>query len=406
MANCLVGQYTRHSQLGAERHRLAQPSDYVEQFWDKKAFKWNSLMLTIIIIIIVCHHRFPLNRSAHVTFLYRCIVSSSHRLFCHFPPLCGHIFCCFVCLAALAQGSGGSGNTAKSLAMPSSASLKDATTHMYKIKRQDKYQQQPKNINSGVAAPSTGATSNNKQQLTRGAHGLNKKMLNKMGFMKVKAPNSHNRKRLAVESRRHASRDDSHMFIIKLPPNLHYYAGPNGVRNSLDAAHPHQMSNSVHDNAQKIAAFLATESTKGTEPTEASALKTNGKKVSFPFSSNGRPGRIYHWNLPVLKQALHKKPHFAHVSADDRNRLLDIENIPTWRKPWENETIEKSFTTGSGKAKYRKSLKQKSPTYYAPAQAVNKQSFHKYFAGNGKPKGFYVIKEHQTKPQFYQNIIS
>lgn len=133
-------------------------------------------------------------------------------------------------------------------------------------------------------------------------------------------------------------------------------------------------------------------------------------QVSFPFSSNGRPGRIYHWNLPVLKQALHKKPHFAHVSAEDRNRLLDIENIPTWRKPWENETIEKSFGGAGGgsggKSKYKKSLKPKSPTYYAPSQAVNKQSFHKYFAGNGKPKGFYVIKEHQTKPQFYQNIIS
>jgi len=110
-----------------------------------------------------------------------------------------------------------------------------------------------------------------------------------MGFMKVKAPNSHNRKRLAVESRRHASRDDSHMFIIKLPPNLHYYTGPNAVRNSLDVAsksqhqqqHPHQMSNSIHDNAQKIAAFLATETAaKGTETTEASALKTNGKKVN------------------------------------------------------------------------------------------------------------------------------
>lgn len=111
-----------------------------------------------------------------------------------------------------------------------------------------------------------------------------------MGFMKVKAPNSHNRKRLAVESRRHASRDDSHMFIIKLPPNLHYYASPNGVRNSLDVPsktqhphphpHLHQMSNSIHDNAHKIAAFLATDPTKGTEPTEASALKTNGKKVN------------------------------------------------------------------------------------------------------------------------------
>jgi len=129
-------------------------------------------------------------------------------------------------------------------------------------------------------------------------------------------------------------------------------------------------------------------------------------QVSFPFSSNGRPGRIYHWNLPVLKEALAKKPHFAHVSAADRNRLLDIQSVPTWRQPWENETAEKGFSAGGGKAKYRKSLKPKSPTYYAPSQAVSKQSFHKYFAGNGKPKGFYVIKEHQKKPQFYQNIIS
>ncbi|KAH8311365.1 hypothetical protein KR044_005934, partial [Drosophila immigrans] len=344
--------------------------------------------------------------------------------------------CCFVCLAALAQGSGGSGSnsasgsgsnsgsfSAKSLAMATSATLKDAT-HMYKIKRQDKYQQQHQQQlrPDVVATPLAGATKQQQHQqqlqklpLTRGAHGQNKKMLNKMGFMKVKAPNSHNRKRLAVESRRHASRDDSHMFIIKLPPNLHYYASPNGVKNALDVAHkpqqqqqqtqqqqqqPHQMSNSIHDNNALM------EATKATAANEASALKANGKKVLFPFSSNGRPGRIYHWNLPVLKQALHKKPHFAHVSADDRNRLLDIENIPTWRKPWENETVEKSFSPGSGKSKYRKSLKQKSPTYYAPAQAVNKQSFHKYFAGNGKPKGFYVIKEHQTKPQFYQNIIS
>lgn len=107
--------------------------------------------------------------------------------------------------------------------------------------------------------------------------------------MKVKAPNSHNRKRLAVESRRHASRDDSHMFIIKLPPNLHYYTGPNGVQEQ-----PHQTINGVHDNAQKIASFLATEAasvkakaaqqaaqqTEATAATEASALKTNGKKVN------------------------------------------------------------------------------------------------------------------------------
>lgn len=115
----------------------------------------------------------------------------------------------------------------------------------------------------------------------------------KMGFMKVKAPNSHNRKRLAVESRRHASRDDSHMFIIKLPPNLHYYNSPNGVQQPQQQQ-LHQMINGVNDNAQKIASFLATEAkvtaakttqqavqqTEATAATEASALKTNGKKVN------------------------------------------------------------------------------------------------------------------------------
>ncbi|EDW16814.2 uncharacterized protein LOC6575341 [Drosophila mojavensis] len=327
--------------------------------------------------------------------------------------------CCFVCLAAAAQANSSSGSSNGSGSKSSPVIAKDAT-HIYKIKRQDKYQQPQKQQQQLPqqlqlrGSQSDVVPAQQQKQLKRRTHALNKKLLSKLGFVKVKAPNSHNRKRLAVESRRHSSRDDSHMFIIKLPPNLHYYSGPNSVQNTLDAVKgqqqpeqkkpqqqqqqekSHQMSNNIHDNAPNMPAAAS----------EASALKTNGKKVSFPFSSNGRPARIYHWNLPVLKQALQKNPHFAHVSAADRNRLLDIEKIPTWRKPWENDTIEKSFTAGSGKAKYRKSLKQKSPTYYAPSQVVNKQSFHKYFAGNGKPKGLYVIKEHQTKPQFYQNIIS
>jgi len=85
-----------------------------------------------------------------------------------------------------------------------------------------------------------------------------------------------------------------------------------------------------------------------------------------------------------------------------KQQLTDIKNVPTWLKPWENETVEKSYS----KANYKKSLKRKSPTYYAPVNTVNKNSFNKYFAGNGKPKGFYVIKDNQKKPLFYKNIIS
>ncbi|XP_039493620.1 uncharacterized protein LOC120453135 [Drosophila santomea] len=332
---------------------------------------------------------------------------------------------CLLCVAAMAQGASNSGATASAASAASVASTKDVAHMAHRPKRLDR--------RSGAGSSPLTAIKQPKQ-LARSAHGLNKKLLSQMGFMKVKAPNSHNRKRLAVESRRHSSRDDSHMFIIKLPPNMHYYAGP-GAKNSVadqqdksgghggHGAHkgnaPSKMTlatattSAAAAAAASAAASTAAASTAAasvavaTSPVaEASALKANGKKVSFPFSSNGRPGRIYHWNLPVLKEALAKKPHFAHVSAADRNRLLDIQSVPTWRQPWENETAEKGFSAGGGKAKYRKSLKPKSPTYYAPAQAVSKQSFHKYFAGNGKPKGFYVIKEHQKKPQYYQNIIS
>ncbi|XP_033165034.1 uncharacterized protein LOC117144121 [Drosophila mauritiana] len=308
---------------------------------------------------------------------------------------------CLLCVVAMAQGV----SKSVALAAPTASAAKDVA-HMHRPKRLDR--------RSGAGSSPLTAIKQPKQ-LARSAHGLNKKLLSQMGFMKVKAPNSHNRKRLAVESRRHSSRDDSHMFIIKLPPNMHYYAGP-GAKNSVaeqqdKSGHkgnaPSTMTSSTPAAAAAAAASAVAAAAVATSPVaEASALKANGKKVSFPFSSNGRPGRIYHWNLPVLKEALAKKPHFAHVSAADRNRLLDIQGVPTWRQPWENETAEKGFSAGGGKAKYRKSLKPKSPTYYAPAQAVSKQSFHKYFAGNGKPKGFYVIKEHQKKPQFYQNIIS
>lgn len=108
-----------------------------------------------------------------------------------------------------------------------------------------------------------------------------------MGFMKVKAPNSHNRKRLAVESRRHAARDDSHMFIIKLPPNMHYYAGPdakNAPNRLATASDKSSGGNAPSKNALTAATSSATSSHEqhaaATSDTEASVLKANGKKVN------------------------------------------------------------------------------------------------------------------------------
>lgn len=49
-----------------------------------------------------------------------------------------------------------------------------------------------------------------------------------MGFGKMKTIPGHHRKRLAVDSSRHHLRpDDSHMFVVKLPPNPYYYSNTN-----------------------------------------------------------------------------------------------------------------------------------------------------------------------------------
>lgn len=157
--------------------------------------------------------------------------------------------------------------------------------------------------------------------------------------------------------------------------------------------------------------------------------------TSMGFKSNGKPGRIYHWNLPVLKKMLTKSENNARKSpnlrhSNDINELIDIKNIPTWSNPWDenNETLfsgkqhrdNNRDATGSLSTInlsgldddfHLKLLKKKSPTFYAPAKQKKKvvameraASSNKYFPGNGKPKSFYVIKKNQHKP-FYQKLI-
>lgn len=157
------------------------------------------------------------------------------------------------------------------------------------------------------------------------------------------------------------------------------------------------------------------------------------------FKSNGKPGRIYHWNLPVLKKMLTKGESTARKSSNlrhsnDVNELIDIKNIPTWSNPWDdnNKSLfsgkQNRGNNGDGNASLSrinlngldddlnlKLLKKKSPTYYAPSKQKKKvvtmerassaTSSDKYFPGNGKPKSFYVIKKNQHKP-FYQKLIS
>lgn len=58
----------------------------------------------------------------------------------------------------------------------------------------------------------------------------------KLGLGKLHVSSSHHKKRLAVESRHHGRPDDSHMFVIKLPPNPYYYTnnGPVPAPNAIE----------------------------------------------------------------------------------------------------------------------------------------------------------------------------
>lgn len=154
-------------------------------------------------------------------------------------------------------------------------------------------------------------------------------------------------------------------------------------------------------------------------------------QIPVGFKSNGKPGRIYHWNIPVLKKIIgggdsrgnskkykEKKANLRHTDLDVED-LLDIQNTPTWSQPsdltppalWhENDTVDKSesikfngfSTDGIDDDERAKILKKKSsPSFYAP---VKKQNIHKYFPSNGKPKTFYVIEKNK-QPVSYQNLI-
>lgn len=136
------------------------------------------------------------------------------------------------------------------------------------------------------------------------------------------------RKRLAVDERHTSRTDDSHMFIIKLPPNPQYY-----------------IQHYVHSN-----------------PT---IPKSN--KLPVGFQANGKPKRIYHWNIPVLK----KMKMSSRVNLAANSRQHDSPN-----------NIEKT-------AQAR--VYHKIPSYYSPV----KDSFHKYFQGNGKLKSFYILKKNK-----------
>lgn len=191
----------------------------------------------------------------------------------------------------------------------------------------------------------------------------NHEVLTKLGLRRLHVPSSHSRKRLAVESRHHYAEDDSKMYVIKLPPNPYYYAH--------------------------------------TKPDKKNALSHMSKKVPVGFKSNGKPGKIYHWNIPTLKkmnggyQKVHSR---SQLSRHDDGDMFDIQKTPTWTA-MDVRKVQHGLN-------YGKPLKhtKKTPTYYVPMKTKKAGSFQKYFPGNGKPKSFYVI-EKSKRPTHVQRLM-
>uniref|UniRef100_A0A182MDE4 Uncharacterized protein n=1 Tax=Anopheles culicifacies TaxID=139723 RepID=A0A182MDE4_9DIPT len=204
----------------------------------------------------------------------------------------------------------------------------------------------------------------------------NAELFGKLGLGKVRPATNHHKKRLAEESRHYGRPDDSHMYVIKLPPNPYYYTN-NAPLNSISDV---------------------------------------GKQVPVGFKSNGKPARIYHWNIPVLKKMLGAKQsrHPNSRRHDDIDELIDIKEIPTWNKPWEAVPREKSLLkVGSHERDADARLaKRKFPTYYAPAKKQSgggkskKHTSGKYNTGsNGKPQSFYILGDKSSRTKIMSHPV-
>ncbi|XP_045448722.1 uncharacterized protein LOC123657188 [Melitaea cinxia] len=156
-------------------------------------------------------------------------------------------------------------------------------------------------------------------------------LLSSLGLKKLRIPAAHHRKRLAEQGRRHGT-GDSRMYVIKLPPNMNYYTHAN--------------------------------------PAPAAA-----RTLPLQMTSNGKPARVYHWNLPVLHKLAKNRPQ---ARFDDD--VVNVESTPTWPKINHPNSIE-------------------ALAYYVPSK---KSSFRKYFSGNGKPKSFYVIDKDKNSAEYHR----
>ncbi|KAH0945963.1 hypothetical protein HN011_009276 [Eciton burchellii] len=136
-------------------------------------------------------------------------------------------------------------------------------------------------------------------------HTSNAAILNRLGLTPLQIPDGHHKKRLAGPepprfslqtrhhqpySRRHGHRD-SHVYIVKLPASPPYYT----------ITKPHK---SINDDK----------------------ITKTGPNFPVGFQGNGKPAKIYHWNLPIVKKITEKKRlQLNQLKVDQaRKKLEDI----------------------------------------------------------------------------------
>lgn len=137
----------------------------------------------------------------------------------------------------------------------------------------------------------------------------NAAIFNRLGLTPALAPGGHHRKRLAspepaasreavrlhqsTYGRRHdeiANPRDSHVYIVKLPASPPYYT----------FSKPHKSP--VKDGPNVTLA-----------------------NPNVGFHSNGRPAKIYHWNLPMVKKMNEKKRHQTQMKMDQMKKKFEAE---------------------------------------------------------------------------------
>ena len=152
-------------------------------------------------------------------------------------------------------------------------------------------------------------------------HNSNAAILSRLGLVPLRIPEGHHKKRLSGPepsgllsvdshtrihqpySRRHGHRD-SHVYIVKLPASQPYYT----------LTKPHKPTGNEDDD--KI--------TK-TTTTKLSSSSDGGSSPQVGFNSNGKPGKIYHWNLPIMKKMTEKKRLHSQMRFEQIRKKLEEE---------------------------------------------------------------------------------